>query len=213
MMKVYSRFVLHLAVFSAIFASSAFAGEAAELSSLLGQMKTMRASFTQTIYDNNDKPVQKSNGKVALERPGKFRWEVTKPMPQIIIANGERLWIYDPDLQQVTIRSLNSEAGEAPALLLSRQNTALENDYDIKVLAAEKPLHWFILKPKKKDAMFASVKMGFQGSQLKEMMLEDQIGHGTRVQFTNVEMNASLPPALFVFKAPKGTDVIDEARK
>ncbi len=186
---------------------------ASELSGLLDKMTTMRAGFTQTIYDNNGKAVQKSGGQMALQRPGKFRWQVSKPMPQIIIANGEKLWIYDPDLQQVTIRSLKTEAGDAPALLLSQQNTSLEKDYDIQELTNDKSMRWFILKPRKKDNMFASVKMGFQNNQLKEMMLQDQIGHATRVEFAKIEMNVNLPASLFVFKAPSGTDVIDETRK
>lgn len=208
------KFLCTLTMLAAFFVTSAsFASDASELSGLLDQMKTMRSNFTQTIYDNHGKAISKSDGEMALQRPGKFRWQVKAPMPQIIIANGERLWIYDPDLQQVTIRSLKSEAGEAPALLLSRQNTSLENDYDIKVLPLEKPLHWFLMTPRKKDNMFASVKMGFQGNQLKEMMLQDQIGHGTRVQFIKVQTNIALAASLFIFKTPAGTDVIDETHR
>ncbi len=211
-MRFHHKIFTCLTIFIAT-ASSAFAADASSgLSDLLNGIKTMRAGFTQTIYDNRGTAIQKSTGKMAIERPGKFRWEVSNPMPQTIIANDERLWIYDPDLQQVTIRSLKNEAGEAPALLLSRQNTQLENDYNVQSLTQEKSLQWYLLKPKKHDNMFASVKMGFANSQLKEMVLEDQIGHSTRVQFQKIEMNQSLPASLFVFKAPKGTDVIDETR-
>lgn len=195
--------------------AAGYAAEASDLTSLLNQMQTMRATFTQTIYDNLNKPVQKSEGSMALDRPGKFRWEVKNPSPQIIIANGSRLWIYDPDLQQVTIRSLTTEAGEAPALLLSHQNSTLETNYKIETSSDSKSaLQWFTLTPRKKDNMFASVKMGFdQNKQLKEMQLQDQIGHATRVQFAKVELNVSLPAKLFIFKAPSGTDVIDETRQ
>jgi outer membrane lipoprotein carrier protein len=186
---------------------------ATDLSDLLNQMKTMRADFTQDILDGEGRAVQKSHGRIALDRPGKFRWEVTKPMPQVIIANGERLWVYDPDLQQVTIRSLKSEAGEAPGLLLSHQNTTLEKDYVIEAKGADRRLRWFSLASRKKDAIFASVKMGFAGNQLKEMILEDQIGHTTRVRFARVETNVKLPASLFIFNAPAGTDVIDETKK
>lgn len=211
-MRFHLRIVSYLSIFIMFFATSVRAADASELSGLLSGIKTMRAGFTQTIYDNHGKAVQKSNGKMALERPGKFRWEVTKPMPQTIIANAERLWVYDPDLQQVTIRSLKTEAGEAPALLLSHQNTTLESNYKIQTLNEKDGLRWFLLQPKKSDNMFASVKMGFANSELKEMILDDQIGHSTRVQFQKIEMNTSLPSSLFVFKAPAGTDVIDETR-
>lgn len=209
-MRFHLKFFSYLAISMAFLGSVACASDEAELSSLLDGIKTMRAGFTQTIYDNYGKPVQKSNGTMALQRPGKFRWEVSKPMPQTIIANAERLWVYDPDLQQVTIRSLKSEAGEAPALLLSHQNTALEKTYRVQSLGLKDKLHWFLLKPKKSDNMFASVKMGFEEHELKEMVLDDQIGHSTRVIFKKIQMNVSIPSSLFVFKAPAGTDVIDE---
>lgn len=211
-MRFYLRIVSYLTIFIFFISASVHAAEASELSGLLNGIKTMRAGFMQTIYDNHGNAVQKSNGKMALERPGKFRWEVMKPMPQTIIANAERLWVYDPDLQQVTIRSLKTEAGEAPALLLSHQNTTLESNYKIQTLNEKDGLRWFLLTPKKSDNMFASVKMGFANSELKEMILDDQIGHSTRVQFQKIEMNISIPSSLFVFKAPAGTDVIDETR-
>ena len=203
--------ILMLCLFTPL---AVFAANGDELTNLLNQMQTMRASFTQTIYDNEGKAVQKSAGKLALDRPGKFRWEVRSPAPQIIIANGKRLWIYDPDLQQVTIRSLQSGAGDAPALLLSHQSSALESTYKIETRNDSSALRWFILTPKQKDNMFASVKMGFDAhKQLKEMLLQDQIGHSTRVQFAKIEVNIKLSPTLFTFKAPAGTDVIDETQK
>ena len=209
-MRIHLKIVSYLILFMFLFARTVHAEGAADLNVLLNGIKTMRAGFTQTIYDNHGKAMQKSNGRMALERPGKFRWEVSQPMPQIIVANAERLWIYDPDLQQVTIRHLKREAGEAPALLLSHQNAALEKDYNIETMSPDGSMQWFLLKPRKNDNMFASVKMGFAQHQLKEMVLEDQIGHATRVQFQKVEMNTPLPSSLFNFKAPAGTDVIDE---
>src|SRR3990167_8050791 len=206
-MRFHLKIVTYLVIFIT-FMTSALAAGPEELSSLLGGIKTMRAGFIQTIYDNHGKAVQKSTGSMALERPGKFRWEVKKPIPQMIIANTERLWIYDPDLQQVTIRSLKTEAGEAPALLLSHQNTTLEKNYSIEVIKQDGSLRWFLLKPRQNDNMFASVKMGFaSNNQLQEMVMEDQIGHTTRVKFQQIVMNAALPSSLFVFKAPAGTDV------
>ena len=211
-MRFHLKVFCCLAIYTIFLIPKVFASDATELSALLNGIKTMRAGFVQIIYDNHGKPIQKSNGTMALERPGKFRWEVSKPMPQIIIANKERLWVYDPDLQQVTIRSLKSEAGEAPALLLSHQNTTLESTYHIKSLGQKDKLNWFLLKPKKSDNMFADVKMGFANHELKEMLLDDKIGHSTRVQFQKIKMNTFIPSSLFVFKAPAGTDVIDETR-
>jgi outer membrane lipoprotein carrier protein len=211
-MRIYLKLGLYLTILMTFIFPRAFAADsAAELTGLLGAIKTMRASFIQTIFDNYGKPVQKSKGTMALERPGKFRWEVSQPMPQTIIANSQKLWVYDPDLQQVTIRNLKSEAGEAPALLLSHQNSDLQKDYSIEVITSKDSLQWFLLKPKKNDNMFESVKMAFANKQLKEMVLQDQIGHSTRVQFQKIQMNSALPASLFIFKAPSGTDVIDES--
>lgn len=211
-MRIHLKLGLYLAIITAFFAPALYAADgSSELTVLLGGIKTMRASFVQTIFDNNGKPAQTSKGQMALERPGKFRWEVKQPMPQTIIANSERLWVYDPDLQQVTIRSLKSEAGEAPALLLSHQNADLQKNYKIESIESKDSLQWFSLKPKKNDNMFESVKMAFANKQLKEMVLQDQIGHSTRVEFQKIEMNAVLPASLFIFKAPAGTDVINEA--
>ena len=99
------------------------------LNQLLGQTLTMRADFTQVITDKNNKPLQSAVGKMALERPGKLRWEVLKPIAQLVVANGERLWIYDPDLEQVTIRYISKEMGETPALLLSNTEDTLAKKF------------------------------------------------------------------------------------
>lgn len=192
----------------------ALATPASDLTGLLSSIKTMQSGFTQTVYDNHGKAIQTSYGKMALDRPGKFRWEVSKPIPQLIVANDKRLWVYDPDLEQVTIRKLEQSAGSTPALLLSHVGNVLETDYTV-TLSDQKPvdLNWFMLKPKNKDNMFASVLMGFKGKTISEMRLEDHLGHTTAIQFTHAKTNAGLPANLFIFKAPKGVDVIDETRR
>lgn len=174
----------------------------------------MKADFTQTLIDSKGKPTQKSLGRMAIQRPGKFRWDVTKPVPQLIIANGSRLWIYDPDLEQVTIRSLSKAAGESPALILSHDNTNLENTFTIQAIQPDAAQgQWFSLTPKKKDNMFESIAMGFVNNQIQEMRLKDNLGHITRVQFQNIQTNANLPASLFTFKPSAKIDVIDETKK
>jgi outer membrane lipoprotein carrier protein len=171
----------------------------------------MQSNFTQTVFDNRGKAIQKSYGRMALERPGKFRWQILKPIPQVIIANDSRLWIYDPDLEQVTIRALQKATGETPALLLSHENTAIENDFAVKELTKESPeWRWFLLTPKKEDSVFASVQMGFVNDQIREMRLEDHLGHTTNIKFENPKTNTPLAPSLFIFKPPANVDVIDE---
>jgi outer membrane lipoprotein carrier protein len=177
-------------------------------------MQTMQAQFNQTIYDNHNKPGKTAHGKMALARPGKFRWEVTAPMPQLIIANGQKLWIYDPDLQQVTIRHLASEAGEAPALLLTNVDDALNKDFVVEEIKKNgDTTQWFSLKPKRADSLFARTEMGFLNGKITQMILQDHLGHTTKIQFQSVQTNINLPEKLFTFKAPANVDVIDETRK
>ena len=196
------------------FAPLVFASSSTDLTTILGNIHTMRADFTQTILDNRGKVAQKSVGKMALQRPGKFRWEVTKPIPQLIIANQTKLWIYDPDLEQVTIRSLKQAAGDTPAVLLSHNDQSIDADYQITELPQKSVrMKWFVLVPRAADSMFASIKMGFQNQKIEEMRLEDHIGHTTIIEFKKNQTNASVPDSLFVFKAAPNVDVIDETRK
>jgi outer membrane lipoprotein carrier protein len=181
-----------------------------DLSMLLKNLRTMQADFTQTVYDNHAKAIQRSYGRMALIRPDHFRWEVTKTIPQLIVANNKTLWIYDKDLAQVTVRSLQYAKGEAPALLLSHSNTALEKDFIIKNGKASSTLRWFILIPKKHDSLFASIQLGFAQNQIKEMQLQDHLGHKTGIQFSHIKINQAVPASLFIFKVPAGVDVIQE---
>lgn len=188
-----------------------YAAADADLTNLLNTLHSLRANFSQIVYDNRGKAIQKSYGRMALKRPGKFRWEIKKPIPQIIIANESRLWIYDPDLQQVTIKALHRTAGETPALLLSHEDTQLTADFSIKEIKKNSAnWRWFELIPKNSDNMFASMQMGFMNNQIHEMRLQDHLGHTTKIVFSNIETNLNLPMTLFNFKAPSGTDVIDE---
>jgi outer membrane lipoprotein carrier protein len=192
--------------------TTAFAAPSDDLASLLNGIQTMRANFTQVVFDNRYKAVQTSYGRMSMQRPGKFRWEVTKPIPQVIVANTTRLWIYDPDLEQVTIRSLKQATGETPALLLSHVNVELNSEYKVSAMPAKANLTWYNLIPRKADSMFVSIQMGFLGNQIEEMRLQDHLGHVTQVNFKGIETNITLPASLFVFKAPPGVDVINETK-
>jgi outer membrane lipoprotein carrier protein len=190
---------------------SAHAAES--LPDLLNNVHTMRSNFVQTVYDNKNKPIQQSYGTMAMKRPGLFRWDVKKPIPQLIVANQTRLWIYDSDLEQVTVRSLKKAAGDTPALLLSHVSGVLEKDYIVQASPKNTPQsQWFTLTPRGADSMFASIKLGFVNNEIAEMRLQDHLGHQTRIQFKDSKANVAIPDNLFVFKAPRGVDVIDETR-
>ncbi len=188
--------------------------ETSTLTSLLNTTHSLQANFTQTVYDNKEKAVQKSYGNMSLERPGKFRWEITKPIPQLIVANQTRLWIYDPDLEQVTVRTLKQAAGETPALFLSHTDQSIEQSFATQELNKNiSGWRWFLLTPKKADSMFASMEIGFVGNEIREMRLKDHLGHTTAIKFENIKRNANLPASLFNFKPPAKVDVIDETRQ
>lgn len=205
----YYIFFLFINIF---YLTVAHASPSTELSALLSTVKTMQADFNQTVYDNLNKPVQHSFGKMAMERPDKFRWEVTKPIPQLIIANQSRLWVYDSDLDQVTIRSLQTAVGEAPSMLLSYTNLTFDKDYTVTTLPNTN-LQWFNLAPKSSDNMFATVQLGFSKGIINQMKLKDHLGNTTLVEFKNIKINPALATKIFVFKPPAGVDIIDETKK
>lgn len=210
-MSVIKKFLLLFVLF---FQISAYADPAGDLSQLLKNIQTMRANFSQIITDKKAKELQRSSGQMAIERPGKFRWEIIKPNKQIVVTNGSRLWIYDPDLEQVTIRMLTKEIGDSPAMLLSNTNMGIEKAYSVShSKEANTALQWFSLIPKNKNNAFAEIKLGFAKNQIREMILEDQLGQNTHIEFYHIEVNPNLASSLFVFKLPANVDVIDETRK
>lgn len=187
---------------------------AKDLSVLLTNLNAVKADFTQIITDKNAKQIQQSVGQMYMQRPGKFRWFVKKPSKQLVVTNGKKIWIYDPDLEQVTIRALTKEVGESPAMLLTNPNTTIEKDYQVEnIKASAKDLQWFSLVPKNQNSMFAKIKLGFNKNQIREMELQDHIGHTTAIAFYNISMNPALSASLFSFKPPAHVDVIDETRR
>lgn len=185
---------------------------AAELIQLLSTTQTFQADFTQTIYNKKSKQTDQSTGHMVLQRPGKFLWRVKKPIAQLIIANNTRLWVYDPDLEQVTIRFLDKEIENTPVLLLSNPSLAIEKNFNVQTIQSAASLQWFALFPKNRDSMLAFIKMGFSKGQIQEIDLEDHLGHHTHIEFYNILMNKQVAASLFTFTPPANTDVIDETR-
>ncbi len=202
---------LFFGIFFTCFLSSAQADPASDtLIKLLNNIHTMQANFNETVKDTKGKTLNQSQGKMSLQRPGQFRWDVSAPNPQLIVTNGKKIWIYDADLQQVTIRYFSKDAGEAPALLLSNTNETLTKDFQV---VAENNATTFLLKPKDKSSLFESIQLAFENQQIKQMQLQDHLGHITVIQFNRIVMNNPLSAALFAFKTPAKVDVIDETRK
>jgi outer membrane lipoprotein carrier protein len=206
---------ISLALISLLFTTVLAAQPETDLTQLLLNVKTMQADFTQSIQDKSARSIQESSGHMALQRPGKFRWEVTQPTPQLIIANGLKLWIYDPDLEQVTIQSAHGGTGKTPALLLSDKSLTIGKDYEVKsipAIVAIAGLQIFQLTPKDQDDPLNKIKLTFMMRKIQEMQLQDHLGHTTIIRFHNVETGMVLPDKLFQFTAPPHVDVIDETK-
>lgn len=171
---------------------------------------TVRAAFTQQVLDVNRDVIQQSSGTMWLSRPGRFRWDYEQPYKQLIVADGERVWLYDVDLEQVTVRKVDNVIGNAPALLLSG-NTPLEENFDIQEQpASDDGLLWVKLVPKQADTGFDSMLIGFRGDTLDRMELQDSLGNLTRLVFSGQQRNIDIDDAQFTFTPPKGVDVIGE---
>ena len=210
-MKIFKKLMVGLLLCITSFAYAQTPSDA--LSELLKNMRSMQATFTQTILNNKGKAIQKSSGRMYLQRPSQFRWDVLHPMRQLIVTNGKRLWIYDPDLEQVTIRNLVKAAGETPAMLLSDESLSLGKEFTVTTRAyAESSWEWFILIPKDKSSVIAALKLAFDHQIIRQMQLQDHLGHTTVIDFDAVKVNNTLSASLFNFKPPAGVDVIDETK-
>jgi outer membrane lipoprotein carrier protein len=185
---------------------------ATTLNKTLLAIHTLNATFQQIVQNQAGTILQKSNGSVLLERPGKFRWTTNKPAPQTILTNGEKLWIYDPDLQQVTIRLLKKNLAQTPMLLLTDPSIMLGKTFFI-VEKKENKIDWYQLTPKAPSSAFKQLTVGFKNNTLFAMRLLNTLGQTTLLTFHNVTLNAPIPAGVFQFSPPKGVDVVDMTKK
>lgn len=194
-------------------AGPAFAGEALDrLQAFTDDLRSFAAEFEQTRYDEDKQPVRESRGMVYLQRPGKFRWAYQEPYRQIIVADGERLWIYDADLEQVTVREAKQALATAPIMLLSGE-APLSEQFRMRDLGQREGLHWAELRPKVDDSDFERIFLGLDDQGLRVMELRDRFDQTTQIRFSEVRMNADVDPSRFEFEPPEGVDVIDEGRQ
>jgi outer membrane lipoprotein carrier protein len=185
------------------------AADVAALKGMLEQTTTARARFAQMVLDKNLKPLQQATGTMQFSRPGKFRWEYDKPHEQVIVSDGSRVWLYDKDLNQVTVRRYDRALGSSPAALLAGSNE-IEKNYTFTAIGNREGLDWLEALPRTQDTSFEKVRMGFGKAGLEAMELHDQFGQVTVIKFSTIERNAKLTPESFRFTPPKGADVISE---
>lgn len=212
LIKPIMKKIIYLAIAALFFHTQVFAEEAkTTLENYLNAIKTFEAEFEQSLISDANGIQEVSKGKFYLSRPGKFRWEYSEPYEQSIIADGENIWIYDKDLEQVTVREMTEILADSPALLLSNE-VAISKEFIVTQMPAtdaKKGQEWFILKPKNQDKQYADIRLAFADANLKEMELRDNFGQLTWITFTDQKRNSPIDQKLFDFTPPEGVDVLN----
>lgn len=202
------RRTILITLVSAIVYSSAYASSALqELQDKLSSFHSMRANFQQALYADKKGATSKSKGKMAIQRPGKFRWDTQSPNQQVLVADGSLLWIYDVDLEQATKQKVDTTDSNSPALFLSGNVSDIPKRFNV---SSEKEGNGvgFKLVAKSSDDMFQSIKIYFEANKLSKMVVGTRIGQRSEFTFSQVELNPSLPQSTFNFKPPAGVDVL-----
>jgi outer membrane lipoprotein carrier protein len=189
--------------------SSAQAAALDQLRSFLTQTQSARGEFTQRVTGRQGGKEQQSSGSFAFQRPGKFRWLYAKPYEQLLVADGEQLYIYDRDLNQVTVRKLSGALPASPASILFGSND-FERDFVVEEGGNRDGLQWIVARPRAKDTVFDTVEIGFRDGLPAAMRLTDSFGQTSQLVFGKVERNPKLPEDGFRFTPPAGADVLQQ---
>lgn len=201
---------LMLALFF-VFPALADNNGADKLNQFVAEVETFEAHFEQTVIDTEGNILEQAEGEFQLQRPGKFRWDYVQPYPQQIVADGEQIWFYDVDLEQVTVKPQQQTLAETPASLLSGE-TVPADQYHIQNLPSDDGLLWVELTPKDTEASFQAVTLAFDGNVLEQMIMRDSFDQRTRLTFSQVRENPVLEDNTFHFTPPAGVDVVGETQ-
>ncbi len=195
-----------LAIFLIILALPAWGANGIErLERFMDGLQTLRGEFRQRLPEGGS-PFKEARGNLVLARPGRFRWEYTYPLGQLMVADGETLWIYDPDLAQVTRRPLGEALSDTPAALLGSK-IPLEQRFQLVDGGERDGLSWVILIPRERESGFEGIRLGFDDHGLKRMVLLDLLGRVSELEFTRLERNVAIAPDTFRFEPPPGVDL------
>jgi len=207
------RLVASLVAFwLAITATLVNAAPTDQLRAFLSDTKTANGEFTQRVLAANAKPGAQpsvSSGRFVFQRPGKFRWSYEKPYEQLLVADGQKLFIFDKDLNQVTVKKLAAALPASPASILFGSGD-LERDFDIKDDGKRDGLEWIVAQPRAKDSPFERIRIGFRDGLPAAMQLADSFGQTTLLQFSKVERNPRVDAQAFSFTPPKGADILED---
>ncbi|MBA1291355.1 outer membrane lipoprotein chaperone LolA [Pseudomonas japonica] len=179
------------------------------LTQLLEKSQTLIGRFSQLTLDGSGTQLQETSGEMALQRPGLFNWHTDAPQEQLMVSDGKKVSLWDPDLEQVTIKTLDQRLTQTPALLLSGDVSKISQSFDITSKEAGDVID-FVLKPKTKDTLFDSLRLSFRRGLINDMQLIDSVGQRTNILFMGIKANEPVPASKFTFVIPKGADVIQE---
>ncbi len=182
---------------------------AERINAFLEGVDSLRADFSQTLYDEELNRLEDASGDLFLLRPGRFRWDYVRPYEQAIVSDGETLWMYDSELLQVTVKTLDTAIENTPTMLLS-SSASLEDHFDVSELPSQDDKVWVELRPKSSDATFSNIRVRFNAGELDSMELVDNFGQITHLEFKNIDKNLPLDEELFQFNPPEGVDVISD---
>ena len=188
-------------------ANIAHAGGRDALNAFAKGLKGLDGQFSPQVFDPKGKQKEASTGRVAVSAPRLVRWEYVKPYPQLIVADGKTVWVYESDLQQVSKRAQGAEEASSPLAILL-DPSKLDRDFIVKDLGASGGVEWLQLTPKQADAPFKSAKLGFSAGALAQMEYVDALGQRTKIGFSGWKRNPAFARDTFVFVPPKGVDVI-----
>src|SRR5262245_25948078 len=179
----------------------------ATLERYLDGLASFEAGFSQEIADARGKVTERASGRLYLQKPGRFRWEYRQPNEQLIVSDGRNIWLYDKDLEQVTVKTVDESLSSTPALLLAGK-AGVADSFTVTDAGVRDGVHWLELAPKRSDTDFVRLTLGFAGDTLRSMELEDKLGQHTRIAFDAAKRNPRLSAGLFAFQPPAGADVI-----
>ncbi len=209
-MKRFALAGLMLSLFVLALPAPAADGNArARLEAFTRDLHSLSGHFRQTLVDANGRRDRTSSGNVALEAPRMFRWQTTSPYQQLIVADGSHVWMYEPDLEQVTVRRQSTAEARSPLTVLTDVGR-LDKDFTTTELGMRDGLAWLRLTPKNEHVRFAYAELGFDDDGLRAMIFKDQLGNITRMRFSDWQRNAALPASTFTFTPPEGADVIGD---
>ncbi len=198
---------MSLFVCSSLFAPVLSSQSIQQLDKFFSEVNSFEGQFIQIVYDESGEVIQEASGDVALDKPGKFRWQYIKPYPQLILADGEYLWIYDEELLQASAKPINTALGNAPIMLLTNIRP-LTDDFEVNDAGIRDGLNWVELTPLVQDTEFLKIHIGLNENGVNTMELQDHFSQKTVIQFSDLKTNVTFGAEQFTFIAAEGVDVV-----